>query len=327
MGTFERGRLKPVYLDAVGFSLGSQRRSIDAAETARDLLSPATVLRESGFEFHHHCATDESVLDLALQASRSALERASVKAGDIDLLCFAHCIPANGNVGSVERCAETGDVKHLMDFAASHVQAQLGFDRAQIVGINQMACTALLGAIRVGASLLCTENMQYALCLTADRFPPGAKYEQSFNLISDSGAACVLSTTQGAFRYLGAHHISNGAMAQADDDETAGFFFNYSYRLIHETLAKFSLRLSDVRWIVAQNTNAKAWQVLASLLKFDLTRVQMPTRGDVGHCISGDNLINLAACQANGTFESGDIILLPMAGYGLNWSCVILEKV
>jgi 3-oxoacyl-[acyl-carrier-protein] synthase-3 len=67
--------------------------------------------------------------------------------------------------------------------------------------------------------------------------------------------------------------------------------------------------------------------VLASLLRFDLERVQMPTRSDVGHCISGDNLINLSACAEQGLFESGDIILMPMAGYGLNWACVILEKV
>lgn len=324
----------PIYLDAIGFSLGSVRNSAQEAEAQQRLLSPADLLIESGFGFHHRCADDEGIYDLAQRATQAVLAAAgsaSVKNTDlaqqIDLLCFATCIPANGNIGAYDDFTHSGDVKYLMDFPVSHLQAQFKLERAQAVGITQMACTSLLGAIRIGASLLASENLTHCLCLTADRFPAGAKYEQSFNLISDGAAGCILSTERGQFLYRGAHHITNGAMAQASDDETAGFFFNYSYRLIQETLQKLQLQLSDVQWIVPQNTNAKAWQVLASLLRFDLARVQMPTRVEVGHCISGDNLINLHACLQNNIFVSGDIIMLPMAGYGLNWSCVVLEKV
>lgn len=317
-----------VYLDAIGFAVGSLRNSVEQAETQQLLLSPAELLRESGFGFHHRCRDNESTYDLAVRATQ-AVFAASVDdlAQCIELLCFATCIPSNSNVGSQQAFVETGDVKYLMDFPVGHLQAQFKLERAQTIGITQMACTSLLGAIRIGASLLTSENLTHCLCLTADRFPPGAKYEQSFNLISDGAAGCILSTERGEFRYRGAHHITNGAMAQASDDETAGFFFNYSYRLIHETLAKLHLQLSDVQWIVPQNTNSKAWQVLASLLRFDLSRVLMPTRTEYGHCISGDNLINLHACLRDKVFKSGDIVLLPMAGYGLNWSCIVLEKV
>lgn len=317
----------PIYLDAIGFALGSNRQSVEAAEANNLLLSPASMLRESGFGSHHRCPSTESTLDLALSAAAQVLKKSqALRPEDIDLLCFATCIPANGNAGNAADCERTCDVKYLMDFCASHMQASLKLDRAQIFGVTQMACTSLLGAIRIGASLLQSEALTSCLCVTADRFPVGAKYEQSFNLISDSAVACILSRKPGAFRVIGAHHISNGSMAQASDDETAGFFFNYSYQLVEQTLKKVSMRLGDIQWIVPQNTNAKAWMVLASLLRFDMERVQMPTRVDVGHCISGDNLINLHACQENNLFKSGDMILLPMAGYGLNWSCVVLEK-
>jgi 3-oxoacyl-[acyl-carrier-protein] synthase III len=320
--------MSAIYLDAIGFSLGSVRNSAQEAEQHQLLLSPAELLIESGFGFHHRCAVDESVYDLAQRATQEIFAAAenSELAQQIDLFCFATCIPANGNIGVYDDFTRSGDVKYLMDFPVSHLQAQFKMERAQTIGITQMACTSLLGAIRIGASLLAAEDLEHCLCLTADRFPAGAKYEQSFNLISDGAAGCILSTKKGAFLYRGAHHITNGAMAQASDDETAGFFFNYSYRLIQETLQKLQLQLSDVQWIVPQNTNSKAWQVLASLLRFDLARVLMPTRIEVGHCISGDNMINLHACLQNNIFKSGDIILLPMAGYGLNWSCVVLEK-
>ncbi len=317
---------KNIFITALGSAVGSQRQSIAQAESLGLLLSPAHVLEESGFHFHHRCDASESTYDLAARAVANILGTNTELAKAIDLICYATCIPANSNVGAIDDFVETGDVKFLMDFPVSHLQAQFAMERAQTFGITQMACTSLLGAIRMGAAVLASESLSHALCITADRFPPGAKYEQSFNLISDGAAGCILSTEGGEFIYRGAHHITNGAMAQASDDETAGFFFNYSHRLIHETLAKVQLQLSDVSWIVPQNTNSKAWQVLASLLRFDLARVLMPTRPEIGHCISGDNLINLHACLNDNVFSAGDIILLPMAGYGLNWSCIVLEK-
>ncbi|NIV75276.1 MAG: hypothetical protein GWN37_10685, partial [Gammaproteobacteria bacterium] len=39
--------------------------------------------------------------------------------------------------------------------------------------------------------------------------------------------------------------------------------------------------------------NVKAWQILARLLAFDAGRVFFESLPDVGHVISGDNVINL----------------------------------
>jgi len=50
------------------------------------------------------------------------------------------------------------------------------------------------------------------------------------------------------------------------------------------------------------------------------------TLSTVGHLISGDNIINLRALMDERGIRSGERLLLFMAGYGLNWQCVILEK-
>ena len=44
-----------------------------------------------------------------------------------------------------------------------------------------------------------------------------------------------------------------------------------------------------------------------------------------GHVIAADNMINLAELQASGRLRAGDLLLLAMAGFGMNWQCVILE--
>ena len=72
--------------------------------------------------------------------------------------------------------------------------------------------------------------------------------------------------------------------------------------------------------------NRKALEILARLLRIDPGRVVAPTLEEVGHVISGDNLINLKHLIDRGSIEKGERVLLFMAGYGLNWQCAILEK-
>ena len=185
----------------------------------------------------------------------------------------------------------------------------------------------MLGSLRLARTLLVAEpEVRKVLCITADRFPPEALYEQAYNLISDGGAACLVSTEPEGYRIVAWHSITNGALASASDDETVGTYFNYTHRLIQETLAKARIEITDIRWIVPQNMNVKAWQILARLLRVDPDSVFFGTIGEVAHVVSGDNIINLKRLTDEGRIQPGDRVLLCMAGYGLNWQCMILEK-
>ncbi len=268
-----------------------------------------------------------SISQTAYDFARQAVQTVERELGNVGAIIYSTCIPANANIGRADAYLESRDVKNLMDFPASHLQSDFGLDRAIVIGLSQQACTGLLGSLRLAQALLRSEpETERVLCLTSDRFPEGALYEQSYNLISDGAAACVVSLAPASFRLLAAHGITNGALAQASDDETAGSFFAYTHRVIQETLAKAGLQISDVAWFVAQNMNRKATDILARLLKFDPGRAVSPTLPEVAHVISGDNLINLKYLAERGQIQGGERVLLCMAGYGLNWQCVILEK-
>jgi len=313
-----------VYLGNLAHALGELEESVESASTEGLLLSSASALREAGFSRHHRCAPRTTAYELA----RRAVAPIGDRIRSADVLVYATSLPVNGNVGSEEACRSTRDVKHLMDFPASRLQADLDLGGAMVLGINQLACTALLAAIRVAAMALRSEqHLGTALCVTADRFPDGALYEQAYNLISDGAAACLVTRTPAELRILGGHGITNGAMAFASDDQTIGSYFTYTHRLITELLARHGLGIGDIQWIVPQNINTVTWKVLSSLLRFDPERVLFPTMPDVGHMISGDNIVNLQHLLEEGRFASGDRILMPMAGYGLNWQCLLLEKV
>jgi 3-oxoacyl-[acyl-carrier-protein] synthase-3 len=313
-----------VYVDHPVHALGETKRHVEESVRAHDTLSSAEELGEAGFVWHHVCGPASSAYDLAVDATRQLAE-AGVLA-PLDAIVYATCLPGNANLGAPADWERTRDVKFLMDFPVSRLQADFGLDDAVAIGLNQQACTSMLGSLRVARGLLAAEpDWERILCVTADRFPPDALHEQVYNLISDGAAACIVSRAPARFRLLGAHHITNGALAQATDDETLGMYFNYMHRLVGETLERAGLGIADIDWVVPQNTLDKAWKILARVLGIDVDRVFYPTMADVGHVISADNVINLEALMATGRLHAGQRLLLTMAGFGLNWQATILE--
>lgn len=316
--------MSAVYVHNLSYALGAECHTVEEAEKNGHVLSDARRLRDAGFERHHVSPPDENAYDLALRAVKPIRQHLD----GTGAIIYSTCIPGNGNIGRAECFTKTRDVKYLMDFPVSHLQADLGLDQATAFGLNQQACTALLGSMRLAGMLLREEpEMEKVLCVTADRFPEGAVYEQAYNLISDGAASCIVSRQPVGFRLLSCHALTNGAMAQADDDETVGSYFNYTHRLITEAVRKAGLALADVDWIISQNMNRKAWQILSRLLGISMDKVCFPTLPEAGHVISGDNILNLKSMDDLGRIRSGERLLLVMSGYGLNWQSVLVEKV
>lgn len=309
-----------VFVDHLAYALGAVKRSVEESANAGWTCSSASALAGAGFRFHHTSPAEETSYDLA----RAAVAAIDADLADLDAIVYATCLPLNGNVGDGD-VGTRRDVKDVMDFPASRLQVDLGASGAIVVGLNQQACTGMLGSLRLARSLIVSEGFEKVLCVTADRFPPGALYEQAYNLISDGAGACLVTRRPARYRLVAVHHVTNGAMVQASDDETVGSFFSYMHRAVTATAEKAGLTVADIDWVVPQNTNAKAWQILARLLHVDAERVFAPTLADVGHVISADNVVNLAALGSTNAVTPGEKILLTMAGYGMNWQCALLE--
>ena len=312
-----------VYVNHLSFAVGDITNTVEQAVEEKRALSSSSALRDAGFSVHFRCSPRQTSYDLA----RECVERIRDKLGDIGAILYSTCIPMNAAACS-NKFETSKDVKDLMDFPASHLQQDFGLNRASVIGLSQQACTGMLGALRLARSLLLTEpEVRRVLCLSSDRFPDGALYEQSYNLISDGATCCVVSLEPGGYKLVASHAITNGAMATASDDETIGTFFNYAHHTILETLDKANLTMQEIDHVAAQNMNPSAWKILSRLLQFDFERVHSPTLAEIGHVVSGDNIINLKHMEDAGSVKAGEKILMFMAGYGLNWQCTILEKV
>lgn len=311
-----------VYLDRISCALGELARDVDEAYRLGMVRSTPEQLRRAGFREHHTCGPGTSAYDLAARAV-TAMPGLPARVGAI---LWATCLPGNATMGDDTDFRESGDVKHLMRYPAGRLQSELGFDDAMVLGVGQQACTGLLGALRLARSLLVTEpELDPVLCLTADRFPAGAGYEQAYNLVSDGAVACTVSRSPGPFRLLGVHQLTNGALGYADDDETVGAFFTQTCAVVEGLCARLGLAASAIDWVVPQNTNVRVAPILARLLGVDEKRVHAPSVGGVGHLIAGDAFLNLEDLRTSGLARPGQLVAVPIAGYGLNWQCALLE--
>ncbi|HVK75476.1 MAG TPA: 3-oxoacyl-[acyl-carrier-protein] synthase III C-terminal domain-containing protein [Kofleriaceae bacterium] len=313
-----------IYVHDFALSLGDHDFSLEESVAAGRTHTGAHALAEAGFRRHRVAREGQSAYDLA----RAAVTPIAGAAADAGAIIYATCLPLNGNIGDVEQFRATRDVKHLMDFPVSHLQADFGLDRAAAIGLGQQACTSMLGSLRIARALLRDEpELGRILCVSADRFPAGAEHEQAYNLISDGAAACVVSTVPRGYKIVACHQLTNGALARASDDETVGTYFSYTARLLRELMAKAGLGPGQIDWVVPQNTHVKAWTILGRLLGLPEERIFFRTIGEIGHVISADNVANLMRLERDVALAPGARLLLPMAGFGLNWQAVILEKV
>ncbi|WP_148086558.1 3-oxoacyl-[acyl-carrier-protein] synthase III C-terminal domain-containing protein [Micromonospora sp. HM5-17] len=312
------------FVGCLAYALGERR--IDLATSAANgrLRSEPRDLAEAGFAVHHVCNPTTSAYDLA----RAATARIAAAGGlrDVDAIIYATALPTNGTVGDLDTARRTRDIAHLMDFPGSRLQVDFDLDGAVVVGLNQQACTGLLGSLHLARALLAIESdWRRVLCVTADRLPDGAMYEQAYNLISDGAAACVVSRQPAAFRIIAGHQITNGGLGLAGADEIVGAFFTYTHRVVVEALEKAGLTAGDLDWVVAQNANPAAWEVFARLLGVPESRVWLPSVARAGHVVSADTIINLQALVDSGRLRPGHRLALVAAGHGLNWQCAILQ--
>ena len=311
-----------VFLDDINVSLGDVRRDVYAAGAAGAILSSAEQLDAAGFGFHHICSDGRSAYDLA----REVVKPIAARHPRVGAIVYATTLPGNAAIGGDEEFRQTADVKHLMRYPAARLQADFCFTDAFVVGVGQQACTGLIGALRLARALLLTEpDLDPVLCLTSDRFPPGATYEQAYNLVSDGAVACTVSNRPGAFELLGVHHITNGGLEMASDDQTVATYFSYTHEAISQVCRQAGVEPDQLDWVVLQNTNSKVAPILARLLGVPEERMYNGTSHDVAHLIAGDALANLAELQKMGALQPGDLIALPIAGYGLNWQCALIR--
>jgi 3-oxoacyl-[acyl-carrier-protein] synthase-3 len=295
------------------------------------LAGEAAPLETFGFS-NARIGRDETGVEMAIRAARNVLEDTDTDPAEVGLVLYAGALASS----SVAPCVPPppGSVLHLSSvpelfrYPASMLQQELDLTNAVVVGVNQQACASIFSAIQLGrAMLLADAGLRQVLCVASDRLPDGVPRDIIFNLVSDGACAVLLRRDPPANRILAFHQVTKPMLYGEGslDAEVIAAYFPTAMSVIQATLAQARLTLDDIAWIIPHNVSLRSWEILLGMLCFPTDRLFSANIARIGHTMAADNFVNLRDAQDAGILKQGDKLLLFTFGFGLNWSCMLLE--
>lgn len=305
-----------------------------ASSTVRELADRGLVRSDpavlEGFGFSRvHTAEDETPLDLALRAARGVLEDAEVAPESVGLLVHGGTTgpAAFAPSPTAAELARHDRTTARFRYPATRLQHELGLDEAQVLGVDQLACTALFGAVRTARALCLVEGIERALCVVSDFFPADAGREAVFNCTSDAAVAVLVDRQGERNRIRSAVHVTKGFYWDPDalQNEMIAAYFPTARHVLAKTAEAAGWRLDEVDWVIPHNVGTRSWNILSALSGLGNARIWLDNVGRDGHTLAGDNFINLADALASGSVRAGDRLLLFSFGFGAHWTGLAVE--
>jgi 3-oxoacyl-[acyl-carrier-protein] synthase-3 len=320
-----------VGIDAVTYWLPAASPTLDELERHGTLRGAASTLAGFGFR-QARVAASESHVDMAVSAARALLDETGTSPDDVDLVLYAGALTSSTTMECGPAPAGTvlqlRDVMDFFKYPVSRLQSELDLTSAAVAGVDQQGCAAIFSAIRLGrATLLAEPDVRTVLCVSADRLPHGAPREMVYNLVSDGACAMLLRRGTPRNRIIATHHVTKGAFWDSGslENEIIAAYFPTARTVIEDTLRKAGVTLDDIAWVIPHNVSLRSWEILLGLIGCPREKLFADNIGRIGHTIAADNFINLRDATDARLLRKGDLLLLFTFGYGLNWSCMVLE--
>jgi 3-oxoacyl-[acyl-carrier-protein] synthase-3 len=306
-------------LEAIEYALPATRCNLTELEAAGALETSARQLREFGFEYAF--TSQEDAFSLASKATDALLQKHQIDPEKIDALFYAGAIASSHSVNPSE------EFLSAFNYPACKLQYDFGLLNATVTGISQTGCMGMMTAVKCAADFLAASDAQNALCISADVFPPRAKREVIYNLISDGGCA-LLVRKNGSRNFLRGHRQKTKGYywdCAARRNEIIAAYFPTACNIVRETLAEARTDLDDIACVIPHNVSRRSWEILLDLLGIPRERLFDENISSIAHIIAADNFINLKDATDRGKIRRGDKLLLFNFGFGANWGCMLLE--
>lgn len=311
----------------IGCAFPAATRTVRELAAAGALESTPELLESFGFA-RVHVAESESPYELAIAAARQTLDANQTSPDDVGLLIWAGAPAATAYDAAAQ--ANGGRAWHdtgRFRYPAARLQYELGMGGASVIGLDQLACTSLFGAVRVATALCEREGISRALCVASEFAPRHASREQIFNCTSDASCAVLIERSAARNRLVASSHVSKGYYWDhaAVRDEVVASYFPTAVHVIAEVLARAGWSAGDVDWVIPHNVSLRSWEILLGLAGLRGARLWRDGIARDGHTLAGDNFINLRDALASGSVGEGDRLLLFSYGYGAHWTALAVE--
>ncbi|MEU3900097.1 3-oxoacyl-[acyl-carrier-protein] synthase III C-terminal domain-containing protein [Streptomyces sp. NPDC045251] len=198
-----------------------------------------------------------------------------------------------------------------------------------VVGGN--GCGNFAPALRAAHGLLLTEGVPGVLLTLADRLTTPSRFMPDGNTVmSDSAASCLVTVGppgRPSFRVLA---VATSVQAGLVPEERVLKGARTILKAVREALGRINDSVPDPErgfdWFVTGNYSATTRRFLATAAQMSEEKAYSPHHASYGHCYSADQLITLAALEADGRLAHGERVLL-LGTSARSWSLTALERV
>ena len=300
--------------------------------TNRDLeqtvdTSDEWIFTRTGIRQRHIAGADERCSDLALAASRKAIEAAGIAAQDIGLIIVATSTP-----------------DMIFPSTACILQAKLGIKNCPAFDV-QAVCSGFVYALATADLFLRSGQYQSALVVGSEIFSRILDWnDRGTCVLFGDGAGAVVLQASGTPGILSSHLHADGSyqnllsvpgsvcggkvegrpFLQMEGNAVFKFAVKVLDQIVEEALAKNNLQKSDIDWLIPHQANIRIIQSTAKKLGMSMEKVVV-TLDRHGNTSAASIPLALDEAVRDGRIRDGHHVLLEGVGGGFTWGAVMIK--
>ncbi len=286
----------------------------------------AWIRERTGIRARHIAEPSQTSSDLALEASRRALEAAGVAPGELDLIIVATSTP-----------------DYIFPSTACLLQAKLGTKGSAAFDV-QAVCSGFVYALSVADNFVKSGNAGKALVVGAEVFSRILDWNDRGTcvLFGDGAGAVVLGASEkpgihaSVLRADGSHagmlsvpgNVNRGAIAGSPFLQMDGqAVFKFAVRVLEEsareTAARARMSLGELDWLIPHQANVRILEAVAR--KLELPRDKLVVTVDHhGNTSAASVPLALDEYVRAGRIRPGQRLMLQGVGGGFTWGSCLL---
>ena len=306
--------------------LSNQDLALDLAAKGVE-TSHEWIVERTGIEARHFADAGVYSSDLALEASRHALQAAGLEPSDIDLIIVATSTP-----------------DMVFPSTACILQNKLGANGCPAFDV-QAVCSGFIYALTVADAMIKAGAAKRALVVGSEVFSRILDFTDRTTcvLFGDGAGAVVLeaSDTPGILasdlhadgKHVGIlcvpGHVSGGQvlgdpLLKMDGQAVFKLAVGLLDAAARATLSKAGVDATDIDWLIPHQANLRIMQSTAKKLKLPMDKVII-TVDQHGNTSAASIPLALDAGVRSGRVKPGELILLEGVGGGFTWGAVLLN--
>jgi len=275
------------------------------------------IFTRSGIVERRFAADDEMTSDLALQASRKAIEAAGISADEIDLIIVATTSPD-------------------MPFpsTACILQDKLGIKNGGAAFDMQAVCGGFVFALNTADLYIRGGQAKTALVVGAEVFSRLLDWNDRTTcvLFGDGAGAVVLRASDepgivaaklhadGVHR----HMLKSDPLVSMDGKAVFKFAVKVLSEVVEEVLEQQKMAGTDIDWLVPHQANIRIIEATAKKLGLEMDNVVV-TVAKHGNTSAASIPLALDTAVRDGRIKSGQNILLEAVGGGFTWGAILIK--